>query len=173
MSIADLFSGGDPRALGRVPVVIDIVLCDPARLGELFECLSSDDLIVRMRASDALEKVARERPMLLEPFVEPLLSEVAAIQQPSVQWHLAQIVAEVRLDADQRQRAVEILKRNLERSEDWIVLSLTMDSLTHFALEDSDLRLWLIPELRRHLDDRRKSVSKRALKLLNQLGAPA
>ena len=89
-----------------------------------------------------------------------------------MQWHLAQIVGEVRLDTDQRRRAVEILKRNLERSEDWIVLSLTMDSLTHFALEDPDLRRWLIPELRRHLDDRRKSVSKHVLKLLEQLGAP-
>ena len=100
--IAELLSGGDPRALGRVPVVIDIVLRGPARLGELFECLSSDDPIVRMRASDALEKVARRRPDLLEPFVEPLLGEVATIEQPSVQWHLAQIVGEVRLNTDQR-----------------------------------------------------------------------
>jgi len=172
ISIAELLSGGDARALGRVPEVIDIALCDSARLRGVLECLSSDDLIVRMRASDALEKVARQRPELLEPFVEPLLGEVAAIEQPSVQWRHAQIFSGVRLDTDQRRRAVEILKRNFERSEDWIVLSLTMDSLTHFALEDPDLRRWLVPELRRHLDDRRKSVSKHVLKLLKQLGAP-
>jgi hypothetical protein len=117
VGIADLLSGGDPRSLGTVNEAIRIALSDRARLGELLECLFCADPVVRMRAADALEKVARQSPELLAPLIPRLLDDVAAIEQPSVQWHLAQMLAEVRLDAAQRRRAVAILKRNLESSD--------------------------------------------------------
>ena len=64
------------------------------------QCVFSADEIVRMRASDALEKVCRSRPALLQPFVPRLLGEMSRIEQASVQWHLAQILTEVRLDGN-------------------------------------------------------------------------
>jgi hypothetical protein len=85
MSIAGRLSGGDRRSLGHVEEVIDAVLGDPAQLDELFGCLFCDDPVVRMRAADGLEKIARRRPELLMPHLERLLGEVGAIEQPSVQ----------------------------------------------------------------------------------------
>jgi hypothetical protein len=168
MTIARRLSGGNPRSLD-VATVIEAVLDDPAQLEELFGCLFCGDPIVRMRAADGLEKIARQRPQLMIPYVEQLLGDVATIEQPSVQWHLAQILAEVPLDPDQRQRAIKVLKRNLERSEDWIVLTDTMESLALFAKDDAKLRRWLLPVLHGRLADERKSVVKRAGKLLKGL----
>ena len=118
MSIARRLSGGNLPSLGDVDAVIEAVLDDPAQLDELFRCLFCDDPIVRMRAADGVEKIAGQRPELMIPYLQRLLGDVATIEQPSVQWHLAQILAEVPLDPDQRRRAIKVLKRSLERSED-------------------------------------------------------
>jgi len=158
--------GGDARSLGRVPEVVDEVLRSRDRLTGLFDCLVENDDVVRMRAGDALEKVARQRPDWMLPFVERLLDEVAAIAQPSVQWHLAQILAEVPLDAGQRRRAIQVLRHNLESSTDWIVLTTTMQALTTLAAADERAQRWLVPALKRRLDDPRPAVAKRAAKLL-------
>ena len=167
--IEQTLSGGDPRSLHGVEQVIAAALADPGALEALFECLFCADAVVRMRAGDALEKIARIQPELLAPFTRRLLSDVADVDQPSIQWHLAQILTEIELTAQQRQRAIAILKRNLERYEDWIVLNLTLHALAHFARDDPELHRELVPILRSHQADTRKSVAKRATKLLAQL----
>lgn len=167
--VEQMLSGGDGRSLHGVDRVIAVVLADSRALEALFECLFCDDAVVRMRAGDALEKIARIRPELLAPFTRRFLSDVVDVDQPSVQWHLAQILTEIELTPQQRPRAVAILKRNLERYEDWIVLNLTLHALAQFARDDPELRCELVPILRRHQADTRKSVAKRATKLLAQL----
>jgi hypothetical protein len=49
------------------------------------------------------------------------------------------------------------------------VLNLTLHALAQFARDDPELHRELIPILRRHQADTRKSVTKRATKLLAQL----
>ena len=167
--IEQILSGGDPRSLHGVEEVIAVALSDPSALEALFGCLFCADAVVRMRAGDALEKIARIQPALLAPCTRRLLSDVADVDQPSVQWHLAQILTEIELTPQQRQRAIAILKRNLERYEDWIVVNLTLQTLAHFARDDPALYRELVPILRSHQADTRKSVAKRATKLLAQL----
>ncbi|MGZ4232231.1 MAG: hypothetical protein ACXVVQ_12505 [Solirubrobacteraceae bacterium] len=167
--IEQILVGGDPRSLHGVDHVIAAALADPSALQALFECLFCAEAVVRMRAGDALEKIARIQPELLAPFTHRLLSDVADIDQPSIQWHLAQILTEIELTARQRRRAIAILERNLERYEDWIVLNLTLQALAHFAQDDPELFRELVPILQSHRADTRKSVAKRATKLLAQL----
>ncbi|MFN8205556.1 MAG: hypothetical protein U0S48_23610 [Solirubrobacteraceae bacterium] len=169
-SFSSLLRGGDPRSLGRVNEAVQAVLRDTPRCGELLACLFLDDQTVRMRAGDALEKVARRRPDLVEPYLPDLLDRVAEIEQPSVQWHLAEIFGEVSLSPAQRRQAIEILKRNLETCEDWIVITDSMQTLTGFAATDPELRDWLLPVLRNHRGAGRKAIAKRAEKLLARLG---
>jgi hypothetical protein len=121
--IKQILCGGDPRSLHGVDKVIAAALADPSALEALFECLFCADAVVGMRAGDALEKIARIQPEALAPFTRRLLSDVVDVDQPSIQWHLAQILTEIELTAQQRQRAIAILKRNLERYEDWIVIT--------------------------------------------------
>jgi HEAT repeat protein len=164
--------GGSPRSLGATAEVVTEVLADPDRLAELFECVLDDDEVVRMRAGDALEKVTRQRPDWLVPYLDRLLTEIAAIQQPSVRWHLAQILGEVPLDAGQRRRAVRLLEDTLAEATDWIVLTCTMTALTTVALDGADpdgVRDRLAAALRRRVRDPRPAVAKRAARELTRL----
>jgi hypothetical protein len=170
--IEALLTGGNPRSLGNTGLVVDWVLHHPECVGELFDCLFSVDAIVRMRAGDALEKVCSRQPGLLQPYVPRLLGEVARIRQPSVQWHLAQMLTEVTLTPAQRAQAIVILQRNLAVFGDWILTNLTVQALAEFARQDAALRPELARLLRRYTGSRRRSVASRATKLLAELERP-
>lgn len=167
-SIRHALSGGDPRSLGRTEEVVSWVLADQTRLDELFACLFDADAIVRMRAGDGLEKVARQQPDWYIPYVERLIIDVAQIDQHSVQWHLAQMLGEVPLTSEQRVRAIALLKRILETFDDWIVVNLTLESLARFARDDEALRGEFCSTLKRFERHPKKSVASRARKLLRE-----
>lgn len=167
----DMLTGGHPNSLGRTEEVVAMVLADRARLEDLFATMASADEVVRLRVGDALEKVCREQPGWFLPHVDRLLVGLGQIEQPSVQWHVAQMLQHLRGDLleDQAQRATVLLQRNLTRSNDWIVLNVTMDVLTQWADRDPPLARWLVPELERLGQDSRKSVARRAMKRLGEL----
>jgi HEAT repeat protein len=168
---AEMLQGGHPNSLGRTEEVVGAVLIDRARLEELFATMADPDEVVRMRVGDALEKVGRQQPGWFLEHVDRLLGDLGQSEQPSVQWHLAQMLQHLRSDLsdDQAQRATELLQRNLTRSTDWIVLNVTMDILSEWANHDRPLAGWLMPELERLRQDKRKSVAKRASKRLAEL----
>lgn len=170
MNIEAVLGGGNPRSLGKTDEIVKLVLQKPATLPELFECLFASDEIVRMRAGDALEKVCRERPEWFEPFIDRLLDEIALIDQPSVQWHLVQMLGEVELSTAQKSKAVAILKRNLEHATDWIVLNYSLEVCAQFARQDAALRDYFIEQLKRYREYPLKSVAKRAAKLSAEFG---
>jgi hypothetical protein len=168
---ATALTGGHHNSLGRTDEVIAAVLADPPRIDELFACLDEPDELVRMRAGDALEKVCRDRPDWLLERIEQVLGPMAAVDQPSVQWHVAQILDHLdeRLTPEQHGRATARLKDQLACSTDWIVLNVSMDVLTSWARADAELATWLRPHLERLTGDPRKSVAKRAGKRLAEL----
>ncbi len=165
-TFAEMLRGGHPNSLGRTETVVGIVLADQARLEGLFAAMADRDEVVRLRVGDALEKVCREQPSWFVTHVDRLLSDVGSIEQPSVQWHVAQMLDHLRneLSEDQAQRATHLLQQNLCASTDWIVLNVTMDVLTRWAKHDARLAGWLEPQLERLRQDRRKSVAQRASK---------
>ena len=165
-TIEALLTGGNPRSLRNADIVIDAASRQPERLEELVQCVFSADEIIRMRASDALEKVCRAHPGLLQRFVPRLLGEMSRIEQPSVQWHLAQILTEVRLDEREQAEAIAILEHNLDTSGDWIVTNLTLQALAVFARTNPAVRTRLIERLHHYQDSPHKSVASRARKLL-------
>lgn len=148
-----------------------MVLLDRALLSELFTAIADPDELVRLRVGDALEKVCREQPGWFVAHVDRLLSDLGQIDQPSVQWHVAQMLHHLRgdLSDSQAQQATELLQRNLSTSTDWIVLNVTMDVLTEWANRDAPLANWLVSELERLRHDHRKSVAQRASKRLAEL----
>lgn len=166
-----MLKGGHPNSLGRTAEAVNIVLADRARLSELFAAIADPDEVVRLRVGDALEKVCREQPGWFVPHVDRLLSDLGQIDQPSVQWHVAQMLQRLRSDlaGGQAQQATELLQRNLSTSTDWIVLNVTMDVLTEWATRDAPLANWLVPKLNRLRHDKRNSVAKRASRRLAEL----
>lgn len=168
-----MLTGGHHKSLGRTDEVAQIVLVEPQRLQELYDCYQSNDEVVRLRTSSALKRVQAAKSELLIPFYDRLISEIGNLDQASAQWTLAILfaVGKPDLTATQLQNATEIMQRNLAHNNDWIVLNTTMGTLTDWSLDDQLLREWLIPHLKRLHEDRRKSVKARAQKMLKRLNS--
>jgi len=166
-----MLTGGHPNSLGRTIEVVETVFNDRKRLDELYNCYFSDDEVVRFRTSNAIKRVSREKPNWLVPYIDKLIDVISKIDQASAQWTLANLFETLSTDMTpvQMEKAKEILKRNLESHDDWIVLNNTMQTLGTWASEDKKLKEWLGPHLEKLSNDSRKSVSGRAKKMTVKL----
>lgn len=162
--------GGKSNSLGRVPEVVDLVLHDQSRLSELYNCLFHEDAWLRMRAADAIEKVCRQHPDWLLPYIDRFQSELGSSPQPSIQWHLAQIYRQVALTAAQKQAALRWLKDRLTTTAtDWIVAANAMVTLVQFTKDGATPLAETVRLLEIQREHKSKSVVKRADKLLAEL----
>lgn len=170
-SFEELLTGGHPNSLGNTESVAQSVLDDASRLEELYQCYFSQDEVVRLRTSGAIKRVCKAQPNWLVPYIDRLLTEVSKIDQASTQWTLTILFDELadKMSNKQRVSALKVMKANLERHHDWIVLMTTIDTLERWAKADAKLAAWMLPHLARHADDARKSVSRRAAKVLKAL----
>ena len=168
MDIEQALTGGNKRKLNNQGV-IDFVLKNPKEVNTLFKCILNKDEYVRMRASDALEKVCRQNPKIVQPLKKDILEKMSTIDQPSVQWHYAQIVDKLQLTTPERERVISKLKDNFATYDDWITKNITMEVLGHFAIKDKALKSYLIPKLESLKNNPKISISTRATKILGQL----
>ncbi|QIM21808.1 hypothetical protein G7075_12850 [Phycicoccus sp. HDW14] len=133
-----LLAGGHTNSLGRSGEVLDVVRADPSRTDELFACIGHDDAWVRMRAVDTFEKLVREEPERGAPYVGHILGTLTRSTQPSVQWHVAQLVGLLELTGAQRAAAVAWLGDRLAGTDvDWIVAAQSMATLVAFHEDGS------------------------------------
>ena len=115
------------------------MLADPALFTVLFQGLLVDDPLIRMRATDAIEKITTHHPEYLTPYAAQLLHEVGPLEQQEVRWHVAQLLSRLDLTADERRMAVMLLNCDLE-DESKIVKTFAMQALADLALVDAELR---------------------------------
>lgn len=170
-TLDSMLPGGHPNSLGRTEDAVEAVLADNSRFDELFSCYGSDDEVVRLRTSSAMKRVVAAKRDLLVPYIDRFITEIGALDQASAQWTLPLLFAKLvrHMNPSQKSGALAIMKRNLADHDDWIVLGYTMDTLASWAKADDELHTWLKPHLVRLSKDPRKSVSKKATKLLAKL----
>jgi hypothetical protein len=163
--------GGHPNSLGNTVELVEEVLADSSLFDELFACYASDDEVVRLRTSNAMKRIAKSNRQILLPYIDRFLAEISTIQQASAQWTLAQLFGMLEKDMSDTQiaQATQIMKDNLANQQDWIVLNQTMDTLARWSKKDRELEVWLIPYLKRLSTDSRKSVAKKANKILDRI----
>lgn len=171
MSIEKRLTGGHPNSLGNTVEIVEEVLADQSLLAELFNCYWSKDEVVRLRVSNALKRIAKAEKKWLEPYLDRLIEEVSLIDQASTKWTLAQLflLYSKELNATQQLKATAIMRQNLETSNDWIVLSQTMNALGEWAKTNAKIKEWLLPILTEKSTDGRKSVKGRAEKTIAAL----
>ncbi len=163
--------GGDCRSIGKSAEITVAVSKAPALFGELFEGLLDADPIIRMRAADAIEKVTRKHPALLQPWKRPLLDVISVVQQKEVRWHVAQMLPRLSLRPDERRKAVRILFDYL-RDASSIVRTFSMQALVELSERDARLRpriKLLVEQLARTGTPAMKS---RGRKLLRSMRSP-
>jgi len=167
--LAARLARGDRRTTGDAPSVADEVSADPERLPELVECLFVPSPGIRMRAADALERVSRVRPRDLDAYTDRLLTEVAAIDQAEVRWHVAQILPRLTLDDTQRWRAAALMAQWFGHVESRIVRTSALQAMVDLAENDAGLRELAAEMMRAALHSGVPSLAARARRILNPL----
>jgi hypothetical protein len=161
-------AGGDRRSIGASNEVVAEVVARPALLRLVFEGLKKDDAVLRMRSADAVEKITRGRPELLQRYKKKLLGEIAGSEQPEVRWHVAQMIPRLKLTARERGVAVDILFEYLhERSS--IVKTFAMQALAELAMKHAPLKAQVLPLLEELTEAGTPAMRARGRKLLKQL----
>ena len=157
--------GGDRRSIGRVPEVVREVLKNPELVGELVVGLVIDDPIIRMRAADALEKVTKERPALLGPFKEVLLSTAEESDQQEVCWHLAQMLPRLELSGKELESVISLLRGYLTNKSS-IVKVCAMQALVELSARDRGLLSSMKPVIEKACRHGSPAMRSRGRKLL-------
>jgi hypothetical protein len=145
--------GTDRRSIGRSEEVVGDVLADPSQFRVVFDAMLVPDPVVRMRAADAVEKITRRRPDLLQGLENRVLYDLAATGQPEVRWHVAQLAARLALTPPQRARAI-------------------MQALADLAEQDEQMRRWVRPLLAELTRTGTPAMSSRGRKVLARLEQP-
>lgn len=164
--------GGHTNSLGRSKEVLDKVKSDPTKMAELFDCIYAEDAWVRMRAIDTFEKLVSDNPKLAQPYTESLTGDLTEKEQPSIQWHLAQLYAEIELSQLQQAKAIKWLKNKISTTEvDWIVSVNAMKTLLQFYESGSVDGNELISLFQIQAKHKSKTVRKKAQQFLKVLNA--
>lgn len=162
--------GGKKNSLGLTEQVVQAVLQNKARLPELYGCLLNDNAWIRMRAADGLEKICRVHPEWFEPLIDQLFADMGASTQPSLQWHFAQMLGEIKLTPTHNRAALEWLKNKLKTVDvDWITSANAMTTLVQFAKEKRLSKPEVLSFLQVQHRHASSAVRKRAQKLLDEL----
>lgn len=166
-----ILSGGHPNSLGNTVEVVSEILQNPSLFEDLFNTYPTKDLVVRLRISNAMKRIAKENPDLVAGYLDRFLDEITKLSTASTQWTLSQLFLMLQsyLTPTQKQRATTHMKKQLKNHEDWIVIAQTMNTLYEWSKKDLDLQKWLIPVLKQHSKDSRKSINNKAQKILDSL----
>ncbi len=161
-------SGGDRRSIGESNRAVSAVLESPELISVLFQGVETDDPVLRMRCTDAIEKVTTTHPELLVPFKNAILNRLSKIEQHEVRWHIAPSLTRLTLtEAEETTVLNLLLSYTNDRSS--IVKTMAMQALTDIALRSPRL----LPEIKQHIKElsaigtpAMKARSKKLLKAL-------
>lgn len=166
--VIELLKEGDLRSVGRVPEILDLVADQPEIFPELIRAMADSDPGVRMRASDAVEKISRTKPEYLLPHKAFLINQVSVRGQQEVRWHLAQIIPRLALSPEERSGAAEDLFAFLDDPSK-IVQTNALQALVDLAWEDDDLFPRVRDAVERLAEEGSPAFSNRAGKLFLKL----
>lgn len=168
MDFSKLLSGGDLRSIGNAEIAVSAVRKDNGLFSALFECVYSQDPVVRMRAADAVEKITRKYPELLATYKAELLEKVSKIKQQEVQWHLAQIIPRLRLVDSEVGQAMGILSKNLKNTQSNIVKVFSIQAIYDISRGNKEFLKFADEILQDYKNDKSAAVRSRVKKLLSQ-----
>lgn len=166
--VLSFLGGGDLRSIGGSDEVAMKVLTKPELFGALFDGMTHGDPVIRARSADAVEKITRTRPDLLEPFKKRLLTEIASIPQQEVRWHVAQMIPRLALSPRERDMAVKLLLGWVDSEKSRIVKTFSLQALADISKDDDTVKKAAMEKLKEAVNGGVPSMAARARKLLKE-----
>lgn len=163
--IEKLLDVGDLRTTGKSEEVVKEVASNPKLLGDLVNAMRVGNPVVRMRASDAVEKITRDNPEWLMPYKRQILSKIAYINQKEVRWHTAQILPRLNLTKEERARVYELMQSYL-KDDSSIVKTFAMQALADIAFQDCSYVNKVRNQLKSLMKEASPAMRSRGKKLL-------
>jgi hypothetical protein len=167
-NILESLEGGDRRSIGLADEVAERVLRNTKLFRGLMAGLWSENPVVRMRAADAVEKITRVKPALLQRYKRELLGLLSSAEEPEMQWHLAAMVPRLQLTTRERTRAFACLNQYLD-SRSSIAKTFALQALADLARNDDRARPEVVELLREATRSGTAAMKARSRKLLKQL----
>jgi hypothetical protein len=170
-SILAKLKGGDRRSIGAANQVAHQVSKTPALFAELIPGLLDTDPVIRMRTADAVEKITRDQPKLLQPWKQLIIDSASTMQNKELRWHAAQLLPRLALSPSEQTEVVDILMNYLEDSSS-IVKTFAMQALVDLAINagpDHELRGQVTPLIERLTRTGTPAMRARGRKLLKLL----
>jgi len=169
MDIREVLSGGDLRSVGHVDEVVEFVGNDPDRFSELMTGLTDARPVVRMRSADAIEKVTRRYPNLLQAYQASLFQQLHIATQQEVRWHLAQLMPRITWTEDEVADIVHVLTDWITTETSAIVIVNSLQAIFDLSAVHPRFRDELKDLLETQLATGSPAVKSRAKKLLKKL----
>jgi HEAT repeat protein len=170
MNLRDRLAGGTTRDLGCANEVASEALRNPKLVQQLIDALSDKRVVVPHRASNALKKIQRSKPELLNPFAKQLLRHALDIEHMHTRWNLTIILGELPLRGRDKALAIDLFFESLS-SHSALQRAFALQALTNYAQDDPALRTRIQPILQQALTDTSAAIRARARKLEKQLGS--
>jgi hypothetical protein len=166
--LATTLSGGDRRSIGRVAEVVVKVADEPWLVSDLVEMLHHPDIVVRIRAADALEKLQHLIPEHITPLQTELLQIAQDVTEPEIRWHLAQMLPRIPTSYIRRTKIVALLKTYCFDASVIVRVS-AMQGLAELARADNTFRFVALRQVNSALEFGAPAEKVRAKKLLKQM----
>jgi hypothetical protein len=119
-AMRDLLTGGDRRSIAGAPRAFDMVLADPSRVHELVVLAGDEDWLVRQRAADLLEKLARRHLDWVEPYKEVFIGPLADAEQWEIRLQVVRALPLFPWTSRQKPRVLRILRRDLDHPQTFV-----------------------------------------------------
>ncbi len=161
--------GGDRRSTGKADEVADQLCRSPDLIGVVLEGVLDPDIVVAMRATDAVEKATRKNWGALEAHRAMILGPMAEVQIQEVRWHWAQLVSRIELTSKELAGVVPRLEKSLT-GKSRILRVNCLQGLTNLALRHPEIRPKVESLVVSALDSESPAVRARARMLVVQLG---
>ena len=122
---------GKSNTLGRVLEIYDKILSSQLTVMDVYNLYKMENRIVSMRVSNILKRLWRTDSNYILPIVDQFIKDSKEYKNPTFRWTIAQLFKELFpvLNLDQRIQLLFEIQRNFQLSDDWIMLSQSIDAL--------------------------------------------
>ncbi|MBC8504620.1 MAG: hypothetical protein ISR58_18720 [Anaerolineales bacterium] len=166
--IIEWLSGGDRRSDGASDEVVALILENPEIVDDLYVALSYSDGVVRGRASDAAEKIGRQKPELFISYFPEIIQAATEDSNFEVRFHLAMLLGHMAMFDDHADQITATLKAQL-KDKTAFVKSWSIASLCILARLYPDKKEAIIREINSLESDKSIAVRTRVRKGLEVL----